>query len=385
MTGGNAADYSPAGGGAESARHLAHELDEEEQELWRQLRRKRDFEGRVAEKRAQLSELRDRRRNVSTAHSEAVASVEYLQSELEFAREQEREIEHDIAMLKESNRILQEAFQKQQQQKGGSGPVAPYSQNRDARDILAEEKKRQESVQLQHEQIAHLRAHIEKLSAEKSRLHQRQQILFDKQRSAEQDRNRLLGHLQDDRSGINEVRQERIKLWEERTRMEREMAQIVRLAQKGGIDTTANFGAPPSSPPPSSVPGASGGVRGRVTADTPQAFTNAPSAFGGGGVQGSAGMAPMDTTQRAHWTGFGDSGGMSNAGGNGAGGCGGGFGGGFPGGTAGVGVPPSFGDLSSALGTRGADSGSGGGGITEWASKMRDYRGSATGSPGNHF
>merc|ERR1719476_1212304 len=92
--------------------------------------------------------------------------------------------------------------------------------------ILAEEQQRQEEIQLQHDQIKHLRVHLEKLREEKERMQHKQRILFEKQRSAEQDRNRLLGTLQDDRSAINEVRQERIRLWEERSRMEQEMARI---------------------------------------------------------------------------------------------------------------------------------------------------------------
>lgn len=79
--------FQDAPGGRPHGTNLPAALDEEEQELWRQLRRKRDFEGRVAEKRAQLAELRDRRRAVSTAHAEARASVEQLAGELSFAEE----------------------------------------------------------------------------------------------------------------------------------------------------------------------------------------------------------------------------------------------------------------------------------------------------------
>lgn len=335
--------YHGGAAGPEDALRLAGALDEEEQELWRQLRRKRDFEARVAEKRAQLAELRDRRRGVGTARSEAKASVEHLTNELAFAEEQRRDLEHDIAVLKESNRILQQAmFQHDQQE----------HRDWDAQHILAEEKKRQESVALQHEQIEHLRTHVEKLRAEKANLQQRQQVLFERQRSAEQDRNRLLGTLQDERSAINEVRQERIKLWEERTKMEQEMAEIVRRAamNSAGGGTTSQ----PDAPGRPVVPGASGGVRGRVTQDTPQVFADTTKM---GSQSPGAGEPPASA--RTGWTSFGADGAAKS-----------GVGGAFPGGSMGSGaaVPPSFGDLTSAPG------GGGGGGITEWAGKMRDFR-----------
>jgi len=316
------------GGGTDAARQLAVALDEEEQELWRQLRRKRDFESRVAEKRSQLAELRDRRRVVSTAHAEARASVEQLAGELAFAEEQRREIEHDIAVLKESNRILQQAQQQQQ-------PRAPGHGDADAQDILAEEKRRQESAMLQHEQIAHLRAHIEMLRNEKVTLQSRQQAMFEKQRSAEQDRNRLLGTLQDERSAINEVRQERIKLWEERSKMEQEMAQIVRSASGGAGSPDA---ASPMAAPPT-VPGLSGGVRGHVTQDTPQVFADTTSM--------NAATSPL-SAPRTGWMNFGA------GGGGGA-----------------LRPPPSFGDLVSSSPGVGAANG---GGITEWAGRVRDFR-----------
>lgn len=324
-----AAAAAANGEAGEDYRRLAEELDEAEQELWRQLRRKRDFEGRVAEKRAQLAELRERRRSVSTAHAEALASVEHLNSEVLFAQEQEKEIEHDVAVLKESNRILHQAFLQQQlQQRGDLAPNIPKAQvDRDVREILVEERKRQEAVQLMHDQIAHLRAHLEKLRVEKQNLLQRQQALFDKQRSAEQDRNRLLGHLQDDRSSINDVRQERIKLWEQRATMEQEMGQLVREAHLKSLGANGAAGPVPLLPPqPPSIPGAAGGVRGHVKLDTPQSFADAK-AGGGNAPWGAPAVRPDDVPARPHWTGFGEA-----------------FGGGSRG-SPGLGPPPSFGDM----------------------------------------
>lgn len=301
--------------------------------------------------------------------------MDSLRSELAFGQEQEREIEHDVAMLKESNRILHFAFQQQQQKQQGGARVAQHD-CRDPRDILADEKKRQESAQLQHEQIAHLRSHMEKLRVEKSKLQQRQKVLFDKQRSAEQDRNRLLGTLQDERSSINQVRQDRLRLWEERSKLERQMAQIVRDTQanaNSNIDTWQ-----PVAQTQGSAPGSQGGVRSQPTRDMPQAFDDDfgprppnPADFGTGG------------SQRTGWTGFGDdkAAGAGRADSAATNNASSGLGRGFPGGAFGVGStsgqgnassgpPPSFGDLvagnANATGNRG-----GGGGLGEWADKQR--------------
>jgi len=343
--------------GADAVGQAAFSLDEEERELWRQLRRKRDFEGRVAEKRTQLADLQERRRAVSSSLAEAAASVEHLADELNFVRQQEREIEHDIAMLKESNRILQQAFQSRQAAPavGGASPQAGL----EPRDALAEERARRESVQAQHEQIGHLRAHLERVRAEKAALQQRQQALFDRQRAAEQDRNRLIGSLQDDRSGINELRGERIRLWEERASMEREMARILREVQLNGGDVAVEAPRQPT-------PGAAAGVRGHVSRDTPSAF------FTGGRAEPAAsplweeeeGAPPLAEAPpaRPHWTGFADGG--PEVGGSAGGSLV------FPGLTA----PPSFGQLGSGPGGGAGGRGAENLGVTDWSGAMRDFK-----------
>merc|ERR1719357_2097695 len=100
---GDLMDASDSGLDPELGRQLATSLDEEEAELWKQLRRKRDFTARVADLRAQQINLLEERRSVSMARSEAFASLEHLQNELAFAQEHEQELEHDIAVLQESN------------------------------------------------------------------------------------------------------------------------------------------------------------------------------------------------------------------------------------------------------------------------------------------
>lgn len=289
-------------------------LDTEERELWRQLRRKRDFEGRVAEKRAQLAELQEQRREANVAYTEVFASAEHLRNEINFSRQQERELEHDLAVLSESNRLLQ------RNGKLDAALVAKF----EPQDLMEREKIQRESAEAQHEQILNLRAHLERLRIEKCSLQEKQQELFDRQRAAEQDRNRLIGTLQDDRGGINELRAQRIMLWEERTGLEREMSQIVWDVQHklaSSEDPPGKFSPAPMSRPllngtdatdRLSVPGAAGGVRGHVSRDTPLAFADTPmcgsdslatSATSGAPPWHDGGTA-APRRARPHWTSF---------------------------------------------------------------------------------
>ncbi|CAK9014715.1 unnamed protein product [Durusdinium trenchii] len=250
----------------------AQQLDEEERELWRQLRRKRDFEVRILEKRAQIEELQKKRQSVRLAQAQASASVEVLTKEVEFVKSQQRELEHDLAVLKESNRLLQQAFQLQTGSKPhsiGEKVLPPRT-----KDTLAEERAHMESLQAQQDQIGHLQKHIESMHVEKQNLQQQQEVLFQKQRTAEQDQNRLLGAIQDDRNLLNEVRSERIKLFEERAILEKQMASVVSKVHEGVPREERTRWSPRTSPSEQVAqslkpPGSFGGVRGHVPQDPP--------------------------------------------------------------------------------------------------------------------
>lgn len=290
---------------ADKITYLVTSLDEGERELWRQLRRKSEFELRVAEKRAQLADFRDKRRGVSAACADAAASVDNLVGQVEFAKMHEREIQHDVAVLRESNRILQTAFQEKKAKNAvaeaemASGHIPHHlsMQEKLALKQQAREKansielKREEQALLEYEQIKHLRAHLERLVAEKGNSQQRQQVLLDKQHAAEQDRNLLLSSLQEERKGINDLRHERLRLWEERHGMEREMTIMVQEAHmrmlkdraphryRGGVDPNiimaeenAHIQDPFAQELTSGKSILLGGVRNPATLDTPVAF-----------------------------------------------------------------------------------------------------------------
>lgn len=245
------------------------ELDEQERELWRQLRRKRDFEGRTAEKRAQLAELRDRRRHLAAAYADASTTHHHLTQQLSYTRHQLAEFEHEIAALVESNRILQGDFRARQ------GVLWEVPPDLASRDVEAVERAKEYPATQHEEAIGHMRGHLDLLITEKLNLTAKQKGLFEKQHATEQDRNLLLGSLQQDRKAITDLRAERIRLWDLRHAMEKEMTEIAQHENFRGLDHQGRPVPPPPAPPGGGDWLAStrvGGVRLPPTRDTPVQF-----------------------------------------------------------------------------------------------------------------
>jgi len=224
------------------------------------------------------------------------------------------------------------------------------------------EMKREKEALLEYEQITHLRAHVERLVAEKGKLQMRQQVLLDKQHAAEQDRNLLLSSLQEERKGINDLRHERLRLWEERHSMEREMTIMVQEAHmrmlrdraapdryRGGVDPNIIAAEENSHIPDpfaqeftagKSV--LSGGVRNPATLDTPVAFESKV----GDAFSWSEGRKDPSGVQRKPWAQF-----------------------------AGDAVQRGQGTVDSGgvgFGLNALEANSGG--ITEWAGRLQEFR-----------
>lgn len=262
-------DYSHEERPPDRIQQLVAELDEQERELWKQLRRKRDFEGRAVEKRAQLVALRNKRRPVAAAYTEAKASIDHLSFEVDFTLRQEDEMRHDISVLRESNQILEGNFQSRRM---GSGL----------------------DVEKHHASIAQLRAHLDLLYQDKHGLHLREKVLFEKHHAAEQDRNLLLGSLREDRQGIADVRAQRLSLCEERNNLEQTMTAIVQGSQFPGLNEVENgLGRDDPEPPGGGdwLRGRDGGVRVQPVSDTPELF-------------GAPDEPSKHTEAPHHWTSF---------------------------------------------------------------------------------
>jgi len=293
----------------------------------------------------------------------------------------EREMEHDIAVLRESNRILQTAFQERKLRKeekefelqhghlphhlSKTEKTAIRQKARDQANII--EQKREHEAILEYEQIAHLRAHLERLVAEKSSLQQRQQALLEKQHAAEQDRNLLLSSLQEERKGINDLRHDRLRLWEDRHCMEQEMTTIVQQAHfrmqkdrvsqryRGGVDPNiiaaeenAHLPDPFAQDALAGKSVLSGGVRVPATLDTPVVFDSK----GGDMFTWKDGRKEAPNAVRKHWQSFsgdamqrGRSGVVDSAG-------------------AGFGITSAMQQMEAPTNS----------GITEWAPRLQEYR-----------
>lgn len=224
---------------------LGRELVSGRRELERQFRRRRDFERQLEESRAQLDELREEKRKLEQACATIHRDTSHLQDELGFMRRQIEEAEQDLAVLRESGGPTADASRRK-----------AYSSTEDARgDVLSRVRQERERLEKDQREIAQLRAQMEEIQRRKFEAQAKQQVLLEKQRQAEQDRGLMLTALEADRGKLSTLRGERIKLWEERCRIDRETTDIAQeewLAQRYGpqsASTTQPRGSVPATGP----------------------------------------------------------------------------------------------------------------------------------------
>lgn len=187
---------------------LTSRLIEEEEEMWRQMRRKREFEISVENTRERLTGLQELRRHTGRKLAESLSTRDFMSSKVDFARDQEESSKHALSVAKESNRVLAARLN-----------VSPDDESKEDG---------QQELSAKDQQLGRLRAHVEYLLAERLVLQQRRQVLYEQHRAAEQDRNSLLNSLQEDRSCINELRLARIKNLEQRHSAARAVTALMR-------------------------------------------------------------------------------------------------------------------------------------------------------------
>lgn len=189
-----------------SSGRVLKQLDDEDTELWRQLRRKHDFERRVSEKRSQFVDLQARRRRALATTSDSAASIQRLEIQDSFLKACIGELRHDLELQREF-----------------------------ARDKI--------EVLVQQKELQQLRALAGRLQVEKAELQYQQQSLLLDQKSAETERNSLLVSLQKERIAITDCRKDRICLWQRRHALELEIARHSQEDLLQAIASTSPQGA----------------------------------------------------------------------------------------------------------------------------------------------
>lgn len=198
-------------------RRLSGEVLDERRELEKQLSRRRDFEAHLREARSQLEALRDERRRVEADATTTQRRIAHLQDELGFVEREVRAAEEDLQMLRESGGFSRESRR---------GP-APYSSaDEERRDVISKVRAERELLQRDQKGIEELRVRLDEIFRQKLDAQMVQQSLLEKQRQAEQDRGLMLTAVEAERGKLSALRADRIKLWEERSVLEKELTDI---------------------------------------------------------------------------------------------------------------------------------------------------------------
>jgi len=199
-------------------RRLSKEVLEERRNLEQHLGRRRDVEMKLQESRGQLEALREERRRVETESSAAQRHAAHLQDELGFVEREVQDATQDLTSLRESSDMSRAQRQ---------GP-APYSSpEEERRDVLSKVRSEKELLERDQQTIEELRMRLEQVFKDKLDAQVLQQSLLEKQRQTEQDRGLMLTAIEAERGNLSAMRAERIRMWEERSGLEREMTNIL--------------------------------------------------------------------------------------------------------------------------------------------------------------
>lgn len=199
-------------------RRLSKEVLDERRTLEQHLSRRREVELKLQESRGQLEALREERRRVETESSGSQRHAAHLQDELGFVEREVKDAEQDLNSLRESSDLSR--IQRQ--------APAPYENpEEERRDVLSKVRAEKDLLQRDQRQIEDLRVKLEHIFTEKLDAQVLQQSLLEKQRQTEQDRGLMLTAIEAERGKLSAMRAERIRMWEERSGLEREMTNIL--------------------------------------------------------------------------------------------------------------------------------------------------------------
>jgi len=214
-------------------KRLSEQVIEERRELEGQLSRRRDFERQLQESRSQLDGLREEQRRIKTEEAGSQRHIQHLQDELMFVTKEVQDAEEDLRAVREAAELPRGGGSKERSR----GPAPYASAEEERRDVLSKVRSERELLQRDHKQIEELRARLEEVFKKKLDAQVMQQSLLEKQRQTEQDRGLMLTAIEAERGKLSALRAERISMWEERSRLEREMTDVAQdrwLAEQQG-------------------------------------------------------------------------------------------------------------------------------------------------------
>ncbi|KAF4676206.1 hypothetical protein FOL47_006597 [Perkinsus chesapeaki] len=205
---------------------LEQDFRDQRAELARQLARKQDVDRMLNEARARLEDLRGKKRNLDKKYTDVTAALESEQTAVLATKKQLDEA------IKEINDVRQLAIQEGE-------PLAM-----DAADVVAAVRSEKDRVSSADAKIQDLRGQLDRVNRQKEDLQSQNAVWLERQRQAEQDRTMLIGALEKERANLAAVRAERLRTWEQRHEVSKE---ITSLSVKQWQDTTGSAPKIPDS------------------------------------------------------------------------------------------------------------------------------------------
>ena len=175
----------------------------ERRELDQTILRTRQIRKQVIEGRERLFALKEDAKKVEIDLISADHDVERLQDQILSLQQQITEAEDDLDTFRREAGVS----------------VLPEANG----DVLAAVAKVREAVVQDEQEVLELRAQLERVQREKDDLNSMLAVLQEKKRQADQDRNLMLVGLENERAKLVAVRAERLKLWEHRHQLTREL------------------------------------------------------------------------------------------------------------------------------------------------------------------
>lgn len=200
---------------------LEMEMLDQRQAMEKQFVRRKEFDSHSQELKSQVEDLVEIRSRQDVERQKLVTACENYQDQISLLREQIDDVVHDITMMQESN---------MSQTRGAKNPI-PHSNSAFTREeqkgeLLAQIKAEREILRSDQKQIDELRVEFTRYVKDKLQKQQKQTILLEKHRQAEQDRAMLLSAFEADRHKLLTIRAERLKLLEERSQLSAQKSEL---------------------------------------------------------------------------------------------------------------------------------------------------------------
>lgn len=183
--------------------HMSEDVVRERQDLAQELAMQRELKDQLKEVRVRTNELQDEHLRASAAAANIAVHNQHLEAELKFLQDEVKLADADFEHLH----------------------AVTASRNGNRRDLHSMQGERELWSQDKN-RVQEMLLKIDDLQRQKARSREDQQVLLEHQRQSEHDRNLLLTAIENEHEKLSAMRAERLGMWEERTKLERELQDL---------------------------------------------------------------------------------------------------------------------------------------------------------------